>query len=556
MTLYRKYRPQKFAEVVGQDPIRDSLLQAIRDNRLSQAYLFTGPRGTGKTTTARLIAKAANCLDLEEKKKSGKEVSGEPCGKCESCLEIGSGKSLDIIEIDAASNRGIDEIRQLREQVRFAPVRAKYKVYIIDEVHMLTREAFNALLKTLEEPPAHAIFILATTEPHKVLPTIISRTQRFDFGRIPMPALIKNLETVAKSEKFKIDKEALEIIAMLAEGGSRDSLSLLEKVASYSSDISIENVRSILGIAEIDQVVGLIRAIFNSEAEEGLKIAQALFGSGVDFSQLNSSILNVLRKILNWSVAGEFLLDDTEKNRKQILSLAKISREKYGSASISIILKIIREFIECGKLMKDTIDPLVAMEVTIISASELANAKTDIILSPPKIVKTNIEIKKEEIVSKEKKIEQAHQAEQKAVLNTVLSKESNIEADKEEIESQNNNKDEDDKALPKLLNELDENLWKEVIGELKRENNSLAALLKDAKPMAVEKGKLVLGVRFKFHKDKISEAKNVKILEGVICSVTKSSCRVFCEIADFNSKPTVEASDDELAEEAERIFAE
>jgi DNA polymerase-3 subunit gamma/tau len=219
--LYRKYRPQKLADVVGQKHIVQTLFNAIKNNHLGQAYLFTGPRGTGKTSVARILAKTINCLDLQD---------AQACGKCFNCLTITEGRALDIIEIDAASNTGVDNVREIIEAVKLPPTSLKYKVYIIDEVHMLSSGAFNALLKTLEEPPAHVIFILATTEIHKVPETIISRCQRFDFTRLPIQLIIQKLSAIAKSEKIQISPESLEMIALASEGGMRDAESILGQI--------------------------------------------------------------------------------------------------------------------------------------------------------------------------------------------------------------------------------------------------------------------------------------------------------------------------------------
>jgi len=223
--LYRKYRPQKFSEFVGQEHIVKTLTNAISSGLISHAYLFYGPRGSGKTTIARLFAKAVNC----QNRKGG---DFEPCNQCFSCKEISEGRAVDLIEIDAASHRGIDEIRDLREGIKFAPTRLKYKVFIIDEAHQLTKEAANALLKTLEEPPSHAIFILATTEIHKMIPTIISRCQRFDFRKLTVPEILKKLEIICQKEKIKIEKVALELIAQNAQGSMRDAESLLDQVST------------------------------------------------------------------------------------------------------------------------------------------------------------------------------------------------------------------------------------------------------------------------------------------------------------------------------------
>jgi len=223
LVLYRKYRPQKFSEVIGQEHVTQTITNEIKNGRIAHAYLFSGPRGCGKTTTARIIAKAVNCLNR-------KSSEAEPCNQCANCLEIQSGRAIDLIEIDAASHRGIDDIRELREGIKFAPSKLKYKVFIIDECHQLSKDAANALLKTLEEPPAHAIFILATTELHKILPTILSRCQRFNFHKLTLPQLTARLQKLADLEGVAIEKPALELIALTAGGSARDSESLIRTI--------------------------------------------------------------------------------------------------------------------------------------------------------------------------------------------------------------------------------------------------------------------------------------------------------------------------------------
>jgi DNA polymerase-3 subunit gamma/tau len=288
LVLYRKYRPQAFAEFVGQEHVTKTIANAIASGTVSHAYLFDGPRGTGKTTLARLLAKAVNC----ENRKDG---SFEPCNKCSSCSEIAEGKAMDLIEIDAASHRGIDEIRELKEGIKFAPSKSKYKVFIIDESHQLTKEAANALLKTLEEPPSHTIFVLATTEIHKMIPTIISRCQRFDFRKLTIPEIMQTLEKISQKEKVKISKEALELIAISATGSIRDSESLLDQVFSFNTDsskeITADDIKNLLGLVEIESVAKFIDFISQKKPAEALNLLNEVADRGMDIPEFSKAII-------------------------------------------------------------------------------------------------------------------------------------------------------------------------------------------------------------------------------------------------------------------------
>lgn len=288
--LYLKYRPQSFAGLAGQSAIVSTLLRALKSGRAAHAYLFTGPRGTGKTTTARLLAKGLNCL---------KPKAGEPDNVCELCKAINAGSLLDVIEVDAASNRGIDEIRELRDKVQYAPSQAKRKVYIIDEVHMLTKEAFNALLKTLEEPPEHAVFILATTEPHKVPQTIISRCQRFDFKPATVPVIAEQLAGIAKSEKLELGAEAAELIARAARGSYRDGLSILDLLASGADGaITAEVVREVLGLANLSAVAELERALVAGDRLEAIKVIRRAAEQGIAPETFRTALVEYLRSLM------------------------------------------------------------------------------------------------------------------------------------------------------------------------------------------------------------------------------------------------------------------
>ena len=285
--LYRKYRPKNLEDVVGQEIIVKILSNSIKNNKISHAYLFSGPRGTGKTSIAKLMAKIVNCSNLN---------GIDPCDKCESCLQFNSKNNTDIIEIDAASNNGVDEIRELKNKINLVPTIGKYKVYIIDEVHMLTIGAFNALLKTLEEPPAHAIFILATTEIHKIPITILSRCQRLDFKKITNESLCERLKTICEKENIKYEEEALKQIANLCDGGMRDSISMLDKLAAYTNDnIKLNDVNEINGLITTEQINNLLNCIKNKQFKDIFDIIDDFNKNGKNFVKIIEEIIIYLR---------------------------------------------------------------------------------------------------------------------------------------------------------------------------------------------------------------------------------------------------------------------
>ncbi|WP_281164147.1 DNA polymerase III subunit gamma/tau [Liquorilactobacillus sicerae] len=310
--LYRVWRPQQFADLVGQQLITQTLKNAIAAKQTSHAYLFTGPRGTGKTSAAKIFAKAINCHFQKD---------GEPCNQCDTCQAITEGRLNDVIEIDAASNNSVDEIRDIREKVKYAPTQADYKIYIIDEVHMLSTGAFNALLKTLEEPPANVIFILATTEPYKIPATIISRTQRFDFHRINDQTLIKRMEYILKQEKVTFDPAALEVIAKAAAGGMRDALSMLDQVLSFGNhQATLKDALLVTGSVAQEQLAAYLKAVFSQQAAPAFQQLQQLLADGKDPNQLFEGLIDYCRQLL---LQQTVFKDQKGKAKEELVSLAK-----------------------------------------------------------------------------------------------------------------------------------------------------------------------------------------------------------------------------------------
>jgi DNA polymerase-3 subunit gamma/tau len=312
--FYRKWRPQLLSEVFGQEHVTTTLLNALANERVTHAYLFCGPRGTGKTSTARILAKAINCLT------NGK---GEPCNKCEMCQSITDGRALDVIEVDAASNRGIDEIRNLREKVNYAPNQARRKVYIIDEVHMLTKEASNALLKTLEEPPPHVVFILATTETNKILPTILSRCQRFDFHRLSLNDVVTKMAHICKGEGIEIGTESIKLIARSATGSMRDAENLLQQMMThYGKKIELAQAQALLGISGDRRSHELAGHIINKDITAGIGTINNVNNDGLDLSQFHHELMEYLRMLLLVKTGSSDTLELTSEDINELKELA------------------------------------------------------------------------------------------------------------------------------------------------------------------------------------------------------------------------------------------
>ncbi|HCM36936.1 MAG: DNA polymerase III, subunit gamma and tau [Candidatus Wildermuthbacteria bacterium RIFCSPLOWO2_02_FULL_47_9c] len=365
MVLYRKYRPKSFSEVTGQEHIVETLKNAVAGNLLSHAYLFSGPRGSGKTTLARLLAKAANCESARGPTK------GEPCNACSSCEEINRGRAIDLVEIDAASNRGIDEMRELRDSVAFVPAKLKYKVFVIDEAHQLTKEAANALLKTLEEPPAHVLFILATTEAHKMIPTIASRCQRFDFRKLTVPEISGKLAEVTKAEKASVNKEALQLIALNAGGSLRDALGLLDKVLTFYSILDTKEpigaavIKDLLGLVDINLVGEFVQLLADKKAGEAIDFLNKNLQAGMDPQEFSKNLVRYLRHTLVLSINPELShIFESELTPEQLERMV----QQASQFSKDLLPNIVENFMRAEQEMKYASIVQLPLELAIVES--------------------------------------------------------------------------------------------------------------------------------------------------------------------------------------------
>ncbi len=358
-SLYRKWRPIQWEQVVGQEHVTQTLRNAVTGDRVAHAYLFSGPRGTGKTSMARILAKAVNCLD--------KDLARRPCNKCAHCKAVNEGRFLDLIEIDAASNTSVDDVRDLRERINFSPNQGRYKVYIIDEVHMLSTAAFNALLKTLEEPPQHAIFILATTEVHKIPATVLSRCQRHEFRRIPVKEIVENLKVLATEEKIDVDADALSLVARQATGSMRDAISLLDQLSSAANKITLPLAQDVLGTATSQAVLEVIEAILQRDSSRGLEAIHRSLDAGSDPRQFARQIIDYLRSLLLVAMGNAAQVDATSEVRNQM------ARHAQGT-SVPMLLRTIQAFNQAATESRGSWQPSLPLEMAFVEAITLDSA--------------------------------------------------------------------------------------------------------------------------------------------------------------------------------------
>ena len=506
MVFYRKYRPQTIDEL-DSTAVRDSLTAVLKKD-IPHAFLFTGPKGLGKTSTARIIAKVVNCENREEE-------STLSCGMCDTCVSITNGSSLDVLEIDAASNRGVDEIRELKEKIRLAPVSAKKKIYIIDEVHMLTTEAFNALLKTLEEPPEHAMFMLATTEPHKVPNTILSRCFHILFKPATETELVRSFKRIADGEKVTIDEEALFAVAKLAEGGFRDGAKLLEEVFTIagSEPVTKELLEKRYQVTSLQSsVTTLLDALIVSDTKKGIEVIESLVSQGTDLTHFLQQVMQQLHALL----------------------LAHVTADEKPSISTNDIQGLFMLFSRVSAEMKFAVVPQLPFELAILEwcstemgvesgalqhDKEMANKKTTVIAEDDTVT---VESMRKHIGNIKKK-EALYGVPKPTPIKKVLSEDGEMSASKEAIDLLKTSGDE-------VSDEWLSHFWETLITEIKNHNHTVAGVLRGCKIKSYADNKLVIISTYKFHKDRLEDTKNFSALTQMAKLLTGKDTEITIEL--------------------------
>ncbi|MFR3522816.1 MAG: DNA polymerase III subunit gamma/tau, partial [Clostridia bacterium] len=519
--LYRVYRPKTFGDVVGQEHIVKTLKNQIKNNNIGHAYLFSGTRGTGKTSTAKIFARAVNCLN---------PINEEPCNECEICIDTLNDNIMDIVEIDAASNNSVDDIRELRESVKYTPSKAKYKVYIIDEVHMLSQGAFNALLKTLEEPPSYVIFILATTEPHKIPATILSRCQRFDFKRVSSKDIASRMSYICKKENIEAEEKALSLIARNSQGALRDALSILDQCISFGNEkIEYNDVIELLGTVNIDELFELSQSIIDENTKKSLEILNEFIIWGKDIRNLINDLIDHFRNLMVCKVS---------KDLDEIISLPEESierlKEQSQNVNINDLIRILNILSETQDSMKSSSNTRILAEVTIM---KIAQPMFD--ESKEALIK-RIENLEEKIESGNIKVSTV-QIEQSKDVKSQIIEDNKVEENKEDV------------AYEEVKSEdvrLVESSWKKITQKIKDDRKlSVAALLKEVNTFNVKDNilYLIFNDNFSFARSRLNSKDTIEYVESIIREVLNRSFNIQIylksEVASLNLSETINKAD-------------
>ncbi|HEY47848.1 MAG TPA: DNA polymerase III subunit gamma/tau [Anaerolineae bacterium] len=486
--LYRKWRPQTWDEVVGQDHIIQTLRNAVRGERVAHAYLFAGPRGTGKTTTARLLAKAVNCL--------AESLEDRPCNACAHCQAISEGRFLDLIEIDAASNTSVEDVRDLRDKINFSPNEGRFKVYIIDEVHMLSTAAFNALLKTLEEPPAHAIFVLATTEVHKIPATVLSRCQRHEFRRLPIVVMIDYLRPMIETEGLQVEGEALEMITRQATGSLRDAISLVDQLASTGELVNLELAQVVLGTATSEAVRAVVKAMIEQDHAEGLTVINRALDGGADPRQFSRQVVDYLRGLLLVRMGNQHLVEAPVEIREEMERLA-------GKITLSHLLTAIRAFNKAAVEGRTTWQSALPLELAFVEAAELDEDKAGSAGDTPS--RAPRETETEESAT-------ARNPGGEGVTKTGPKRPGT------------------QKVGGNFQKVLDQ--WREILQVARRHDPRTQALLNSCRPLGIESGELIIGFGSDLLREKMEKGHNLSIASKALEEVLGLALGFHCVLTD------------------------
>ncbi|WIV12796.1 DNA polymerase III subunit gamma/tau [Proteiniborus sp. MB09-C3] len=540
--LYRKFRPKTFDDVMGQEHITTTLKNQIKNNNIAHAYLFSGTRGTGKTSTAKVFARAVNCTNSHD---------GNPCNECEACKGILDETIMDVIEMDAASNTSVEDIRDLRERAKYPPSKCKYKVYIIDEVHMISKGASNALLKILEEPPKHLIFILATTEPQRLPATILSRCQRFDFKRITVKDIIQNMQNILDEIGIKADPNGLGLIARNSDGAMRDALSLLDQCLSFSEkEMTYEYILSILGVVNNDIIYEITDSIIEKNADKALELIEYIVQNGKDINQFIKDLILHFRNLMVIKVSDniENILDETEEMIERL-------KKQAGSIATNGIINILKILSDAETQCKWSSQPRIVLEVSII-----------------KMLNESSGSDYEDIVERIKKLEE--KLENNVIIKDTASKKQSVSnnyirtkaTEKAEEEKQENTSNDVKESKDIIRTDIDINKvneeWKNILKAIKSERIGLHALIMEGKPLSFKNGVLIIAFEdgFRFHKEAIEKSENKELVQQIINRCLNANMEVkFAmteDVAKVDEEKQDKEQDKELIQQVIDVFGE